>query len=157
MDNGGATPDRIDVAVSVGAGLDRVWEAVSDSGNFGAWFMARLDSPFTPGATTRGHVTYPGFEHIGVEIQVVEIAAPTLFTFRWHPYAIDPAVDYSGERTTLVEFGLAHNGTGRTMVTITETGFLDLPEARRAEAYAMHQGGWSEQTGNLKRFVELAE
>ena len=36
---------------------------------------------------------------------------PRLFSFTWHPYAIEPDVDYSNETPTLVEFKLEPKGT----------------------------------------------
>lgn len=151
-ETGGAGPDRIEVSVALTAGLGRVWRALADSGEFGRWFMADLDGPFVAGEKVRGHVTVPGYEHVGLEMQVVEVVPGALFAFRWHPYAVNPDIDYSQEPTTLVEFRLEEAGHG-TLVTITETGFDQVPARRRAEAYEMHQGGWAEQVVNLARYT----
>jgi len=77
----------------------------------------------------------------------------SLMSFWWHPYAIDPDVDYSAEPTTLVEFRLeeADGGTG---LTVVESGFGGIPLARRAEAFRMNDEGWAGQLVNIARHVE---
>jgi uncharacterized protein YndB with AHSA1/START domain len=78
---------------------------------------------------------------------------PELFSFTWHPYAIDPDVDYSGEPPTLVEFRLEPTATG-SRLTVIETGFDKVPSHRRAEAFRMNDGGWAQQVENIKVYVE---
>jgi uncharacterized protein YndB with AHSA1/START domain len=75
-----------------------------------------------------------------------------LFAYRWHPYAIDPKVDYSKEPMTLVEFRL-EEATDGVLLRITESGFDRIPAARRAEAFRMNDGGWSQQLQNIERYV----
>lgn len=87
-----------------------------------------------------------------MEVQVERMDRERLFSFRWHPYAVDPAVDYAAEPTTLVEFCL-EEVAGGTLLSIVESGFDRIPTARRAEAFRMNEGGWSEQALNLERHV----
>ena len=68
------------------------------------------------------------------------------------PYAIDPAIDYTAEPTTLVEFRL-EDTAGGTAVTITESGFDRLPASRRAEAFRMNEAGWAGQSRKLADYV----
>jgi len=97
--------DRIEKKVVLRATRSRVWRAITDAEEFGAWFRAKLEGPFVEGATVRGKITHPGYEHLTIEILVERIEPERYFAYRWHPYAIDPAVDYSAEPMTLVEFG----------------------------------------------------
>jgi uncharacterized protein YndB with AHSA1/START domain len=97
-------------------------------------------------------MTYPGYEHVPWAAVVERIEPPTLFSFRWHPYAIDPEVDYSGEPTTLVEFRLEPIATG-TRVTVTESGFEALPARRRPDALRMNERGWQAQMANIAAHV----
>jgi uncharacterized protein YndB with AHSA1/START domain len=83
---------------------------------------------------------------------VDKIEPERYFAYRWHPYAIKPDADYSQEPTTLVEFTLAED-RGSTALTIVESGFDRLPVARRAEAFRMNEGGWTEQIKNIERHV----
>jgi uncharacterized protein YndB with AHSA1/START domain len=100
----------------------------------------------------RGHVTFPGYENLKVELQIERVEPERYLSLRWHPYAIDPAVDYSGEPTTLVEFQLKE-ASGGTQLTIVESGFDKIPLARRAEAFRMNDKGWTEQVTNIERHV----
>jgi uncharacterized protein YndB with AHSA1/START domain len=144
--------DRIEKRIVLQAPLSRVWRAVSDAREFGAWFRVELEGPFVAGQTVRGKILYPGYEHLRTELLVERILPQTYFSYRWHPAAIEPGVDYSKEPTTLVEFKLAETATG-TEVTIVESGFDALPPARRAEAFRMNEGGWTAQCDNLGQHV----
>ena len=146
------TTDRIEKRFEVKANRSRVWRAISDSAEFGSWFGMKLDQPFTPGATVLGRITIPDYDHLTVEIQVERVEPESYFSYRWHPYAIDPGIDYSAEPTTLVEFHLEDSPEG-TAVTITESGFDRLPASRRAEAFRMNEGGWSSQSRKLASHV----
>ena len=147
------TPDRIEKHILLRAPRARVWQAISRAEEFGAWFLVEFESGFREGATVRGRITNPGYEHVPMEITIERMEPERLFSYRWRPYAIDPTVDYSGEPTTLVEFRLA-DAEGGTLLTIVESGFEGIPIARRAEAYRMNDMGWGMQTENVRRYVE---
>jgi uncharacterized protein YndB with AHSA1/START domain len=93
-----------------------------------------------------------GFEHLTFEMTVVALEHERLFSFTWHPYAIDPAQDYSTEPPTLVEFTLEKHGAG-TRLRITESGFDKIPAKRRALALRMNDGGWAKQLENIEQHV----
>ena len=147
-----AGTNRIEKQVILKAPRARVWRALTDAEEFGAWFRVKLDGPFVPGKSTFGHITYPGYEFLTVDLQVERMEAQTLFSYRWHPYAVDPAVDYSQEPTTLVEFQL-EDAEGGTLLRVVESGFEGVPAGRRAEAFRMNDGGWAQQMGNIERHV----
>ena len=144
--------DRIEKNILLHAPKARVWRALTDAGEFGSWFGVKLDSGFAVGQPTTGKITYPGYEHLTFEATVERMEAEQLFSFRWHPYAIDPNVDYSKEPTTLVEF-LLEEADGGTALTIIESGFDRVPLARRAEAFKMNEHGWAGQAKNIANYV----
>jgi uncharacterized protein YndB with AHSA1/START domain len=144
--------DRIEKQIVLAKPRARVWRAVSDFKEFGQWFRVELEAPFVAGKTTYGHITYPGYEHLKVEMQIVTVEPERYFSYRWRPNAVDPNRDYSSEPTTLVEFTL-DEAPGGTRLTIVESGFDALPEARRAEAFRSNEGGWSKQLKNIERHV----
>jgi uncharacterized protein YndB with AHSA1/START domain len=144
--------DRIEKKVVVRASRSRVWRAIATAEEFGAWFRVNIEGVFAEGATVRGRITHPGYEHVTLELQVERIEPERYFSYRWHPNAIDPAVDHSGEPTTLVEFML-EDSDGGTAVTIVESGFDRIPLARRAEAFRMNDQGWAGEIKNLERYV----
>jgi uncharacterized protein YndB with AHSA1/START domain len=147
-----ATSDRIEKQLQLRAPVSRVWRAISDAAQFGEWFRVRFEGQFAAGQTLRGRITHPGYEHVMMEVKVDRIEPETLFSYRWHPYAVDPKTDFSQEEPTLVEFRLEPRDGG-TLLTITESGFDRLPAHRRDEAFRMNEGGWGEQLTNIERHV----
>jgi uncharacterized protein YndB with AHSA1/START domain len=144
--------DRIEKSITLKAPVSRVWKAISDYREFGVWFRVDLEGPFVVGKTTRGRVTYPGYEHIVWEAEIKVIEAERRFAFSWHPGSEDPKFDYSKEPSTLVEFRLEAKGA-ETLLTLTESGFDRLPAARRDEAFRLNDGGWTEQMKNIEAHV----
>ena len=144
--------DRIEKSVILKAPRSQVWRAIARSDEFGAWFGARLEGAFVPGARISGRITIPNYDHLTLEIVIERVEPEHLFSYRWHPYAVDPKVDYSGEPMTLVEFHLA-DAPGGTRLTVIESGFDQIPDARRATAYQMNDGGWAAQVTNIDRYV----
>jgi uncharacterized protein YndB with AHSA1/START domain len=123
--------DRIEKQVVLRAPRSRVWRALTDADEFGTWFRAKLENPFREGTIVRGRITYPGYEHLKMELHIERMEPERLFSLRWHPYAVDPDHDYSGEPMTLVEFKLEAAEGGGTLLTIVESGFDQLPPGRR--------------------------
>lgn len=147
-----ASTDRIEKRVSLAAPRSRVWKALTSSKEFSTWFGIDLDGPFAEGRMVRGRLTMKNHEEVTLEMMVETIRPETLFSYRWHPGAIDPKVDYSHEQTTLVEFYLDDAGSG-TELTIIESGFDQLPATRRVEAFRMNNGGWDSQSKKLVTYV----
>jgi len=144
--------DRIEKRIQLNAPISRVWRALTDHREFGLWFRVKLDGPFAPGQVSRGWITYPGYEHLKWEAVVQKMEPERLFSFTWHPYAVDPKMDYSKEPPTLVEFRLEESKSG-TLLVVTESGFDKIPAGRRPEALRMNDGGWTEQMKNIERHV----
>jgi len=144
--------DRIEKRVELKAPVSRVWRALTDYREFGEWFRVKLEGPFVVGQVSRGRITYPGYEHVKWEATVQAMEPERLFSFTWHPYAVDPKVDYAQEPPTLVEFRLEKTAGG-TLLTVTESGFDKIPKHRRAEAFRMNEGGWTAQLENIERHV----
>lgn len=144
--------DKIEKQIELKAPVSRVWSALTDHQQFGEWFRVNIQSPFVPGQTARGNILHPGYEHIMWEAVIQKIEPEHLFSFTWHPYAVDPAVDYSGETPTLVEFRLQPTASG-TLLTVTESGFDKIPAHRRADAFRMNENGWAQQMKNIETYV----
>lgn len=159
--------DRIEKKVLLKAPLDRVWRAISDSTEFGRWFGVTFDGPFVAGENVRGRITpttvdeevakmqepYTGHEDTW---QIVAVEPQRRFAFRWHPFAIDPGVDYSKEPTTLVEFVLTEASDG-VWLQIVESGFDAIPAKRRAQAFQANSEGWAHQVELIQKHLGLGE
>jgi uncharacterized protein YndB with AHSA1/START domain len=145
--------NRIEKAIELKASPERVWRALTDYREFGQWFRVELDAPFVVGQVSSGRLTFSGYEHVRWTAQVKTMEPERLFAFTWHPYALDPEKDYSGETPTLVEFTLEPIATG-TRLTIVESGFDKVPAHRRDEAFRMNDRGWTAQIQNIARHVD---
>jgi uncharacterized protein YndB with AHSA1/START domain len=145
--------DRIEKQLLLHAPLARVWRALSDSKEFGHWFGMRINGPFVQGATMTCVIVPTAvnpevakaqkpYEGISFEITIVEIQPQRRFSFRWHPGGVEPGIDYSVEPTTLVVFELQEVKEG-VQLTMTESGFDQIPLSRRAKAFKDNEGGWT--------------
>jgi uncharacterized protein YndB with AHSA1/START domain len=147
--------DRIEKQIEIAAPVARVWQALTDSRQFGEWFLVKMEGPFVAGKPVAGQITHPGYEHVRMEIVIKAIDPETLFSFTWHPYAIDPKVNYTQEEPTLIEFRLKA-AAGETVLTVTESGFDKIPAHRRAEAFLRNDTGWAQQMKNIQAYVNKA-
>lgn len=144
--------DRIEKKITLDAPVGRVWQALTDHREFGDWFGVTLEGPFEAGKTSRGKITHPGYEHLKWEANIEAMETDRRFAMTWHPHAVDPEKDYSGESPTRVEFALEQEGTG-TRLRVTEDGFDKVPADRREEAYRMNQSGWEAQMENIGAYL----
>jgi uncharacterized protein YndB with AHSA1/START domain len=156
--------DRIQKVVTLKAPRERVWRAISDAQQFGTWFGVEFDGPFVAGAHVRGTMTPTKVDADVAKMQepyrgrafdwtVDRIEPMQMIAFRWHPFALDPNVDYSAEPTTLIEMVL-DEVAGGTKLTITESGFDNIPLARRAQAFAANDGGWTKQIELIAKYLD---
>lgn len=155
--------DAIRKEILLHAPLDRIWRALTDSAEFGAWFGVKFDTPFIAGAPIHGVIVtttvdlqvaaaQKPYEGMPFDIVIDRIEPPRLFSFRWHPFAVEPGVDYSAEATTLVVFELQERPDA-VLLTVAESGFDGLPLARRAKAFSANEGGWAVVVTLIARYL----
>jgi uncharacterized protein YndB with AHSA1/START domain len=155
--------DRIEKQIVVKAPLAKVWRALADSKEFGTWFGVRFDEPFAPGKHMRGVMAPTAvspevaklqkpYEGRAFEITIEKMEPERLFSFRWHPFAIEEKVDYSAEPTTLVVFALEER-PGGVHLTVTESGFDRIPIERRAKAFQANDHGWTLMVTVVEKYV----
>lgn len=155
--------DRIERRILLRATQERVWSAISEAKQFGSWFGVEFDGAFAPGARLTGRIRPTDVDpevarlqepHRGTAFAVLvdRIEPPNVFSFRWHPYAVQAGIDYGKEPMTLVVFELEKDPQG-TLLTITESGFDRIPLARRAAAFQANAGGWTHQTKLIEKYL----
>lgn len=155
---------RIEKKVLYNVPRSRVWKAITNSKEFGSWFGMELNGPFKAGQTIFGQIVPTTVDpevaklqepHRGkkVELFVDQIEPETKLCLKWHPFAMDPNVDYSNEPMTLITFLLEEKSANQTQLTITEEGFENLPLSRRADAIKANDGGWAHQTILLEKYL----
>jgi len=158
-----SSTDRIEKTVQLRAPLARVWRAVSVAKEFGTWFGVEFDGPFAAGARVTGRIVptkvdaevakmQEPYAGMAFEFTVERIEPMRLISFRWHPFAIDPKVDYSKEPTTLITFELEEAGDA-TKLVITESGFDRIPLERRAKAFTANDEGWTAQIKLIEKYL----
>jgi uncharacterized protein YndB with AHSA1/START domain len=157
------TSDRIEKQVLLHAPRARVWRALTNADEFGRWFGVKFDGPFSAGAAMKGVIVPTAvdaavakaqqpYAGTAFEITVDRLEPERLFSFRWHPYAVEPGVDYSGEPTTLIVFTL-DDAPGGILLTVTESGFDRIPLERRAKAFSANEQGWSMQVTLIEKYL----
>jgi uncharacterized protein YndB with AHSA1/START domain len=145
--------DRIERKVLLKASRARVWRALSNAEEFGNWFGVNFKGKtFVAGKSVQGKITYPGYEHLVMEVLIERVEPERLLSWRWHPAAIDSSVDYSQEPTTLVVFELAE-ADGGILLTVVESGLDKIPLSRRATVLRLNTSGWEEQMRNVEKHV----
>jgi uncharacterized protein YndB with AHSA1/START domain len=160
-----AIPDRIEKKVLLRAPLQRVWDAIAESNRFGTWFGVAFDGPFVAGTRLTGRIVptrvdpevaklQEPYAGRSFEFTVERIDPLRSIAFRWHPYAVEPGIDYAREPTTLIVLELTEVTDG-TQLTITESGFSNIPLERRAKAFAANDGGWTKQTELIRKYVAM--
>lgn len=157
-------PDRIEKRIVLRSPRERVWSAISEAKQFGSWFGVEFDGEFAAGTRLTGRIVptkvdpevaklqqpYIGFPF---ELHIERIEPMSLFSFRWHPSAVDRNTDYSAKPMTLVEFRLEEVAQG-TLLTITESGFDHIPLERRAKAFTSNEGGWKHQLKLIEKYLD---
>jgi uncharacterized protein YndB with AHSA1/START domain len=145
--------DRIERKVLLKAPRARVWRALSNAEEFGNWFGVNFKGKtFVAGKSVHGNITHPGYEHLVMEVLIERVEPERLLSWRWHPAAIEPSVDYSQEPTTLVVFELAE-ADGGILLTVVESGLDKIPLARRATVLRLNTSGWDGQMRNIEKHV----
>ncbi len=157
--------DRIEKRVLLRAPRERVWRAISDSKQFGSWFGVEFDGPFAAGKKMTGRIvpttvdaevaeSQKPYEGVRFELSVERVEPMRLFSFRWHPFAVEPGIDCSKEPSTLVAFELGEV-SGGTMLTVVESGFDKIPLERRAKAFASNEQGWAAQMKLIEKYLAI--
>ena len=148
--------DRIERQILLKAPRSRVWRALTDAEEVGAWFGADLTGQtIAAGQRVRGPVTHPGYEHLMHDVVYERVEPERFLSWRWHPGAAELAVDVSPEQTTLVEFELTEVDGG-ALLSLVESGFDAVPADRRLEVFRMNSGGWDETLRSIKSHVDAA-
>jgi uncharacterized protein YndB with AHSA1/START domain len=162
-----SSADRIEKEILLRAPQEKVWRAISDSRQFGEWFGMELDGEFKPGTPISGRIKPTIADPAIAEMQKKYAGAPVefvvdriepmrLFSLKWHPFAIDPSVDYSNEPMTLITFTLEPRD-GDTLLRVVESGFDSIPIERRAKAFEANAGGWAMQMGMIQKYLALPQ
>jgi len=137
-------PDSIEREVILPVPPTRVWAALTQADQLGAWFGTQASIDLRPG----GDVVFSWDGSTGprgTSRGVIEaLEPPRRFAFRWQ-------ANLTGDAPmTLVEFTLEPHAEG-TRLLVVESGFASLPpELRTRES---HVEGWRRELGELAQYL----
>jgi uncharacterized protein YndB with AHSA1/START domain len=144
--------NRIEREIVIKAQRSKVWLALTDARQFGEWFGVVLSGPFTPGGRVQATVTGEKMTGLTFDIVVQRMEPERFFSWRWLGHEVEPGTDTSREPTTLVEFHLDAVDAG-TRLRVVESGFDQVPAAKRLQAFRNNSEGWTIQVANIERYV----
>jgi uncharacterized protein YndB with AHSA1/START domain len=140
-------PDRIERTVQIAHPPAKVWAALTTAEGLGGWFGEDAAIDLRPGG--RARMSFTGGHT--AEMRVERVEEPVVFAFTWHIYGL-PADD---PRRTYVEFTLEPAGAG-TRLTVTESGFAQLPGDAYRTAYDGNTEGWAKELAELVGYLDAA-
>ena len=129
----------------------------------GRWFGVRFDGPFVAGSSVTAAIAPTTVDdevakrqepHERGEEHVADRRGGAAAAIRLPlaPFAIDPGLDYDRSRPRCVEFTLAETPDG-VLLTVVESGFDAIPEARRDASFDANSEGWTIQTDMVRRYL----
>ena len=142
-----AFPDRIERTMTLARPPCAVWPALTTAEGLSAWFGERATIDLRPGGAAS--MTFAG--GMTVEMRVERVEEPTVFAYTWRL----PNLPADDPRRTYVEFTLTPAGTG-TRLTVTESGFAQLPDDAYRTAYDGNTEGWAKELGELAAYLDAA-
>jgi uncharacterized protein YndB with AHSA1/START domain len=140
-------PDRVERTVEVAQPLTTVWTALTTAEGLSAWFVKDAVIDLRPG----GFARVTGDSGNVYEMRVERVEEPAVFGFTWRIHGL-PEGD---PRRTYVEFTLETAGAG-TRLTVTESGFAQLPDDTHRTVYDGKAGGWVSKLDELVGYLDAA-
>jgi uncharacterized protein YndB with AHSA1/START domain len=147
MEDGMAFPDRIERTLELAQPPETVWAALTTPEGLAAWFGNEAGIDLRPGGTA----WMKWADGPSADMRVERVEEPRVFGFTWHIYGL-PEDD---PRRTYVEFTLEPDGPG-TRLTVTESGFAQLPDDAYRKAYDGNSHGWVSELGELAAYLDAA-
>ncbi len=140
-------PDRIERTVELAHPAEKVWAAITTAQGLGTWFGDAADIDLRPGG--EAHLKWDGGDSATLTVKVVE--PHTRFAYTWGIQGL-PEGD---PRRTFVDFRLTA-GAGGTTLTVTESGFAQVPPEVFEQAYGGNVDGWQKELGELAEYLDAA-
>jgi uncharacterized protein YndB with AHSA1/START domain len=140
-------PDRIERTIELAQPPERVWAALTSAEGLGGWFGDRATVDLRPGGTA--HVEWDNKDDFKATLTISVVEPPTRFAWTWRIQGLPDA----DPRRTYVEFILTPNGGG-TRLTVTESGFAQVPEDLLDTAYRGNVEGWRKELAELADYLD---
>lgn len=132
--------------IRIKASQERVYEAIANPEQVTKWFPETLEGDYRVG----GSPVFGFGDHGKNQVYIVAAEPHQYFAFRWVPGANHFMGDVLTVPNTLVEFQITPADDGTCNVTLTESGFADLPTEMMEAAFKQNSGGWDFMLGRLE-------
>jgi uncharacterized protein YndB with AHSA1/START domain len=138
--------DKIQREITIKAPKERVYAAITDPSQIISWFPDSVEGNLIEGEKPFLHFG----EHDKAQIYVVAVQPYNYFAYRWVPGGNQFDGDILNAPTTLVEFQITER-KGVSTVTLTESGFEELPPEIAKASFEQNSGGWDFMLGRLEK------
>jgi len=134
--------------ISIQASQAQIFAAITDPEQLVKWFPDTVEGNLQP-----DNQAIFGFgEHGKNQVYVVACNPHDYFAYRWVP-ATHFLGDVLSVPNTLVEFHISEQSNGACHVTVTESGFADLPAATKESSFKQNSGGWDFMMDRLTQYM----
>lgn len=136
--------------IHINASAAKIYDAIANPEQVVRWFPTTLEGKYEV-----GEQPVFGFgDHGKSQIQVVDAKPVEYFAYRWVPGANHYLGDVTKVKSTLVEFRIVEQANGSCTLTLTESGFADLPEDVIEASFQQNSNGWDFMLGRLAALFE---
>jgi uncharacterized protein YndB with AHSA1/START domain len=139
----------IDRTLLLKAPIQKVWNAIGTPEGFAGWFLAKVEGDWKVGETVT--LLWPSGNANDIILSTID--EPVAFAYRWHPGDYAKLADFPFDQLTTVTMTLKET-EGGTELHLTETGFENLSDDRRAKVLGLNTEGWDEELENIRKYVE---
>lgn len=142
--------DVIKRELTINAAKERIYDAIADPDQVVKWFPTTIEGNYQV-----GEQPIFGFgDHGRNQVCIVSAEPHDYFAFRWVPGASHYLGDVLAVPNTLVEFRIEQQSEGVCRLTLTESGFSQLPVEQMEAAFKQNSGGWEFMLGRLEQFFQ---
>lgn len=142
-------PNAITRALDLPHPQEKVWAALVTLEGITGWFGSHADGEMKPGHEVR--MRWEQYDDAQGTLEIKVVDPMSVFAFTW---SINGAPT-GDPRRTYVEFGLEATASG-TRLTVTETGFAQLPDEWLQSSYQGNVEGWRAELGELVAYLDAA-
>lgn len=140
--------DIIRREIKINASKQRIYEAIANPELVVRWFPSTVEGDYKVG----GQPVFGFGEHGKNQIYIVDAQPYEYFAYRWVPGSNHFLGDVLTVANTLVEFRITEEKEGACKVTLTESGFANLPVELMEACFKQNSGGWDFMLDRLVKY-----
>ena len=142
-------PNKITRTLDLAHPQEKVWRALATLEGITGWFGSHADGEIAPGQDL--HMRWEQYDNAKATLAIKVVDPMSVFAFCW---GISGAPE-GDPRQTYVEFVLEPTASG-TRLTVTESGFAQLPDEWLEQSYEGNVEGWRSELDELVAYLDAA-